>query len=101
MSNGNQFDTPFALAVKGLGETVESVTEALRSKGIKGYRRMCSQCPVANYLKACGFTDITVSTFANRYSKSDDSDESIELPKGVQAWIHQFDDGQHQEFWQE
>lgn len=95
------FDTPFAQAVKSLGETPESVTEALRSKGIKGYRRQCSRCPVANYLKACGFTDVTVSAYANRYSKSDDSDEAIKLPQGVQNWIAQFDAGQHQEFWQE
>ena len=97
----SQFDTPFVKAVKSLGETGESVMAALREKGVKGYRSQCSRCPVANYLKACGFTDVTVAGHANRYNRSDDSDESILLPLGVRDWIAQFDQGKYPEFYQE
>jgi hypothetical protein len=98
----SQFDTPFAQAVAALGETPESVTEALRAKGIKGYRRMAGSCPIANYLKACGFPKVSVATDAKRYmADSEDSDESVSFPKGVRDWISSFDDGKYPEFYVE
>lgn len=99
----SQFDTPFAQAVKSLGETPESVTEALRAKGIKGYRCRASCCPVANYLKACGFPEVSIGSRALRFSgpTASDSDEQVSLPSGVRDWISQFDDGGYPEFYQE
>lgn len=98
----SQYDTPFAKAVASLGETPESVTEALRAKGIKGYRRMASSCPIAKYLNACGFKIVTVAAHAHTYRNQEDhyAEEMISLPKGVTDWIIGFDDGKYPEFYQ-
>ena len=97
------FDTPFAQAIAALGKTPETITKRLRAKGIKGYRRVASACPIANYLKACGFPNVTVATSAGRYTtdRQHDSDESIALPEGVKKWITDFDDGKYPEFYLE
>ena len=99
----SMFDTPFAQAIDSLGTTPESVTEALRAKGIKGYRQMASSCPVARYLVACGFPSVTVATSAKRYrtGHTDNSEESVSLNRGVQQWIRNFDDGMYPEFYLE
>lgn len=99
----SQFDTPFAAAVRSLGDTPSSVAEALKTKNIKGYRNRASVCPVANYLKSFGYTDVSVGMAAHRFSgpTADDSDESVSLPEGVKEWIRNFDDGQYPEFYQE
>lgn len=92
----------FEQAVKSLGETPEEVLLALREKGVKGYRRMAGSCPVAKYLNACGFPNVTVCTSAKCYrdgSKEADSEQSIYLPSGVQKWICDFDDGKYPEFY--
>lgn len=95
--------TPFETAIRALGNTPEQVAAKLREMGIKGYRRYASRCPVANYLKACGFPVVTVATFANRYQSSADevADEAVYLPVCVRDWIIEFDDGKHPEFYQE
>lgn len=99
----SQFDTPFAQAVASLGDTPESVTEALKAKGIRGYRRMASSCPIAKYLNACGFKIVTVATHAQNYKGQMDehADETVSLPQGVKEWICNFDDGKYPEFYQE
>ena len=91
----------FLEAIKSLGETPEEVTQALREKGIKGYRCMAGSCPVANYLKACGFSSVTVSCYASMYVNSDkeNADERHYLPAGVRQWITNFDDGKYPEFY--
>lgn len=98
----SQYDTPFAKAVASLGETPESVTEALRAKGIKGYRRLASSCPIAKYLNACGFKIVTVATHAQNYKGQEDQspDEAVSLSQGVRDWITGFDDGKYPEFYQ-
>lgn len=97
----SKYDTPFAKAVASLGETPESVTEALRAKGIQGYRRMAASCPIAKYLNACGFPLVTVASHAQKYAGQEDerADETVSLPKGVKDWIIEFDDGKHPEFY--
>lgn len=99
----SQFDTPFAKAVASLGETPESVMEALRSKGIKGYRRLAASCPIAKYLNACGFKIVTVASHAHNYKgqKDEYADEMVSLPQGVRDWIIGFDDGKYPEFYSE
>ena len=95
--------TPFEKAVASLGKTPEEVSIALQGKGIKGYRRMASCCPVAKYLQSCGFPTVTVATHAHRYQhpKDENADEMISLPQGVREWITNFDDGKYPEFYLE
>jgi len=95
--------TPFEQAVASLGDTPESVTEALRAKGIKGYRRLASSCPIAKYLNACGFKIVTVATHAHNYRHPMDeyAEQAISLNKGVREWIIGFDDGKYPEFYQD
>lgn len=91
--------TPFAQAVAALGDTPESVSTLLREKGVKGKRYSASSCPIANYLKSCGFEVVTVADFAARYtSELRAPDECASLPDGVKNWIMQFDDGEYEEF---
>ena len=97
------FQTPFEQAIRAWGDTPEQVTEVLRSKGIKGYRMSAGRCPIANYLKSCGFPQVTVATSAKRYrdvSPESQSEESISLPPGVRSWVMDFDDGKYPEFHQ-
>lgn len=92
----------FLEAVKSLGETPEEVTQALREKGIKGYRQIASSCPIARYLNACGFPSVTVCTSAKRYrdgSKESDAEESVYLSAGVRQWVSDFDFGKYPEFY--
>lgn len=91
----------FEEAIASLGTTPEEVTLKLREKGIKGSPCSASHCPIANYLKVCGFPHVGVSTYANRYpndSHTADSLESHRLPHGVWDWIVQFDSNQYSEF---
>ena len=98
----SKFDTPFAQAIAALGDTPEKVTEALKAKGVRGYRQSASSCPIAKYLNACGFPVVTVCTSAKRYrDKAEDSEESITLPNGVKNWIIAFDEGKYPEFYLE
>lgn len=95
--------TPFEQAIRALGETVESVSLKLTEMGVKGYRCRAGCCPIANYLKACGFPQVSVATHANRYRSPEqgDSEESVILPKHVRDWIIEFDDGKYPAFYQE
>lgn len=89
-------------AIKALGTTPESVTVKLREVGVKGYRRICHSCPIAKYLNACGFSEVTIGTTANTFRNgSDASDESYILPDGVKVWVQNFDDGMYPEFYLE
>lgn len=94
--------TPFEQAVASLGTTPEEVSIALQSKGIKGYRRMASCCPVAKYLNACGFPSVTVANHAQKYENGVDmADETISLSQGVKDWIGNFDAGAYPQFYLE
>lgn len=90
----------FLEAIQTLGETPESVMTALREKGIKGYRQMAGDCPVARYLKAMGFAHVTVASTASCYLNPEchNADETHHLPAGVKQWITDFDSGKYPEF---
>lgn len=96
--------TPFEQAIAALGNTPEQVTAVLRAKGIKGYRCSAGRCPVANYLKSCGFPQVTVATSAKCYRDErceSQVEESVQLNAGVRNWIIGFDDGAFPEFYQQ
>ena len=38
-----------------LGDTRDAVAATLKDKGIKGYRNSLGSCPVARYLRTCGY----------------------------------------------
>jgi hypothetical protein len=80
-------------AIKDLGNTVESIMNKLREKGIKGKLSSSCDCPIANYLKACGFSDIIVGI---GFACSDT--ESACVPIQVGWWIAVFDFGSYPEF---
>lgn len=91
----------FQEAIQALGTMPEQVTNKLREMGIKGYRSSAGRCPVANYLKACGFPEVTVACHAKRYPNEDVRERAAEvvaLPDGVKQWIRDFDDGKLSEF---
>lgn len=89
----------FIEAINTLGDSPESVSAKLQEMNIKGYKRQAGFCPIAKYLNACGFPDVTVSSLAMRYGKDRHvADEVVPLPLGVQAWIRNFDDDKYPEF---
>lgn len=90
----------FAEAIRSLGNTPEEVTKLFREKGIKGYRSSAGGCPVAMYLKSCGFRSVTVSNVAKRYESErvGEASETVDLPEGVRQWILDFDGKRNEEF---
>lgn len=93
-------------AIEALGTTPEQVSSKLRDMGIKGYRRMASSCPIAKYVKACGFPHVTVATYVKVYQDrgsdiGDVADQTHLLPQGVRDWIAGFDEGEYPEFYLE
>lgn len=91
--------TTLTNAIAALGTSVEQVTQVLRDRGIKGYKRMASTCPIAQYLNYCGFKDVTVAgTTIKRYEGGPESVEVVGIPKAVVDWVCQFDDGLLPEF---
>lgn len=92
----------FQEAVQSLGTTPEQVEAKLRASHIRGSRRSAGYCPIARYLKSCGFTDVTVSDKVRLYNSTSGKAPAIEvvsLPEGVKQWIMDFDAGKHNEFW--
>lgn len=87
-------------AVKALGETEESISEKLRSMGIRGVLRSASFCPLAKYFNKCGFEDVTVSaTVTAYYSKhADEPVVCMWLPTHISQWEQHFDAGHYPEF---
>ena len=90
----------FIEAINALGSSPESIATKLREMGIKGYKCSAGNCPVAKYLNACGFPEVTVSYRVSRYPNhaTHTPEETVYLQEGVQEWIRRFDDGQFPEF---
>jgi hypothetical protein len=96
--------SPLESAIHDLGDTAESIATKLREKKIKGRLRRACDCPIANYLKVCGFSSVSVSvkaifTQGLHYSEEHwGGPETANVPNQVGRWILDFDDGKYPEF---
>lgn len=92
-------NTSFEQAIASLGTTSQTIGDALRAKGIKGKRNSCTTCPIAEYLKACGFDGVVVvGTMTADHFPVVGKIQSVNLPDSVQNWIASFDNDAYKEF---
>ena len=75
------------VAFQKLGNTKEEVYNFLKANYYKGYRCQGSRCPIANYLKSCGFTDVCVSSDSMNIGIQN----NIPIPKPISDFIISFD----------
>ena len=89
-------------ALAGLGSTKEEVSKVLRDKRIMGYPRSATQCPIANYLKSCGFPYVTVDGSLAKVYEGFGYDHGVKevatMPPHVMNWVLEFDLGHHSQF---
>jgi hypothetical protein len=92
--------SPFQTVLLALGDTETTISAKLREKNIRG--RTCSSryCPVANYLKACGFPHVSVGSGASYYNSETCTypEETIRMSEGLSNWILSFDRQEYPEF---
>jgi hypothetical protein len=79
------------------GLDAEGVAEKLRQEGIKGVKKSCTNCPMANWLKKYDVDDpsvgdAVVSGFVG-VEKVYQLLVGQQLPKGVKEFVAKFDDG--------
>ena len=87
----------FSKAIRSLGTTAQTVTVALRAKGIKGIPNNPCACPIARYLKTFGFSTVSVTgSYVSFYN--DREGTTIKLPKTLRDWVYDFDMNNYPEF---
>lgn len=72
-----------------LGDTADAVADRLRALEIKGVRGSDCNCPVAEYLKRAGLTDVSVGDWI---FTGQDADE-LDTPQVIRDFIERFDKG--------
>lgn len=81
-------------ALNRLGNTEREVADFLAASKIKGVRFVSDLCPIAVYLKSCGFRHVDVTggcVLLNRISDG----RRVPTPKAVDEFVSRFDDGHY------
>ena len=83
-------------ALDALGSTKDAIARTLRDKGIKGERRSACNCPIAQYLRTCGWSGWSrVEVSGRGVSAYDDlaPPVRVSLPAAVFSFVLAFDGG--------
>lgn len=83
---------------KELGTSVKSIRQNLKKMKIKGDRSEVGSCPLANYLQARGFDEVSVDGDVEVYNIGGASESfHFSLPQAFHDFVSQFDDGKFPE----
>ena len=77
--------------LQGMGQTVEQVRQCLQDNHITGRPNSSCHCPIANYIKAKGYDNVSVGHYdVGTYGLNGIHEEAL-LPSSVSMFIHCFD----------
>ena len=73
------------------------VANKLRKEEIKGQRRQAGNCPIANYLRIKGLTDIAVGGRVAHFRSEPLRNHHVPVPAVVDLFIYGFDSGGYED----
>ena len=76
-----------------LGTTASEVAHALHSSEIRGFRNSCWSCPIAEYLKSCRYSSVSVAIEDCSAITPDHISTYVVTPTAIKDFMLAFDSG--------